>query len=229
MAANTSIYALLVEDDRDLAASVADYLSLENIICDHAYNGLAGFNLATSNDYDVLLLDLMLPRMDGLSLCEKLREQGVDTPVLMLTARDTLDDKIAGFRAGTDDYLIKPFALEELTMRIRALSTRRSGQVKKLQVADLVLDLNNKSATRAEQPIKLTPTGWILLETLVRASPNIITKRALEQALWQDEPPDTNSLKVHIHNLRKHVDKPFDTPLIHTLPGRGFVLKVNDE
>lgn len=115
---STVLQVLLVEDDRDLAASVADYLVLEQISVDHAYNGQAGLTLALENSYDVLLLDLMLPRIDGLTLCEKLRQQGIDTPVLMLTARDTLDDKVAGFGAGTDDYLVKPFALEELTVRI---------------------------------------------------------------------------------------------------------------
>ena len=126
-----AVQVLLVEDDRDLAASVADYLALEKICVDHAYNGQAGLQLVTSNRYDVLLLDLMLPQIDGLRLCEKLRQQGIDIPVLMLTARDTLDDKVAGFRAGTDDYLVKPFAMEELIMRVRALAKRRSGQVRK--------------------------------------------------------------------------------------------------
>ena len=216
---------LLVEDDRDLAASVADYLALEGIDVDHAYNGQAGLTLAASGGYDVLLLDLMLPRMDGLTLCEKLREQGVDTPVLMLTARDTLDDKVAGFRAGTDDYLVKPFALEELIVRIQALAKRRSGQMRKLQVADLTLDLSARQAERAGQALKLTPSGWTLLETLMRSSPSVLSKRELEQALWPDDAPDSNALKVHLYHLRQQVDKPFDQALIHTLPGQGFVLK----
>ncbi|WP_421870628.1 response regulator transcription factor [Motiliproteus sp.] len=216
---------LLVEDDRDLAASVADYLALEQIQVDHAYNGPAGLTLATENIYDVLLLDLMLPRMDGLTLCEKLRAQGVDTPVLMLTARDTLDDKLAGFEAGTDDYLVKPFAMEELIVRLRALAKRRSGQVRKLQVADLKLELETRIASRAGQPLKLTPSGWILLEALVRASPAVVSRRQLEQLLWPDTLPDSNSLKVHLHHLRKQVDKPFERPLIHTLPGQGVLLK----
>lgn len=222
-----ALQVLLVEDDRDLAASVSDYLALEQISVDHAYHGQAGLTLASQNRYDVLLLDLMLPRMDGLTLCEKLRAQGLDTPVLMLTARDTLDDKVAGFRAGTDDYLVKPFALEELTVRIQALAKRRSGQVRKLQVADLCLDLDARQISRGEQPLKLTPSGWTLLETLMRASPSVVSRAALEQALWPDEVPDSNALKVHLYHLRQQVDKPFEKALIHTLPGQGVVLKVD--
>ncbi|MGY8872213.1 MAG: response regulator transcription factor [Pseudomonadales bacterium] len=218
------LQVLLVEDDRDLAASVADYLLLEKISVDHAYNGQAGLTLVLENSYDVLLLDLMLPRMDGLTLCEKLRQHGIDTPVLMLTARDTLDDKVAGFGAGTDDYLVKPFALEELTVRIKALAKRRSGQMKKLQRADLVLELDSKVATRNGQIIKLTPSEWILLETLLRASPAIVSRQQLEQALWPDDLPDTNSLKVHMYHLRQQVDKPFSKPLIHTVKGQGFII-----
>ncbi len=220
---------LLVEDDRDLAASVADYLALEGIECDHAYNGLAGLNLACDNNYDVILLDLMLPRMSGLSVCETLRERGVDTPILMLTARDTLADKIAGFRAGTDDYLVKPFAMEELTIRALALSRRRSGQIQKLTVADLSMDLKLKQANRAGQPLNLTPTGWTLLETLLRASPNVVSRAALCEALWGDAPPDTDSLKVHLYKLRQQVDKPFEHTLIQTVSGHGFALRGPDD
>lgn len=225
---NPTVQVLLVEDDRDLAASVADYLALEDICVDHAYNGQAGLQLATCNRYDVLLLDIMLPQIDGLSLCEKLRQQGTDTPVLMLTARDTLDDKVAGFRAGTDDYLVKPFAMEELIMRIRALAKRRSGQVRKLCLADLTLELDNRTASRAGTLLKLKPSGLVLLETLLRASPAVVSRSQLEQALWPDEPPDSNSLKVHMFHLRQQVDKPFDKNLIHTIKGQGFAIRDED-
>ncbi|MBR9882638.1 MAG: response regulator transcription factor [Oceanospirillales bacterium] len=222
---NQAIQVLLVEDDRDLAASVADYLALEEICVDHAYNGQAGLQLATCNSYEVLLLDIMLPRIDGLNLCEKLRQQGTDTPILMLTARDTLDDKVAGFRAGTDDYLVKPFAMEELIVRVRALAKRRSGQVRKLSLADLTLELDNRTASRAGTPLKLKPSGLILLETLLRASPAVVSRSQLEQALWSDEPPDSNTLKVHMYHLRQQVDKPFDKNLIHTIKGQGFAIR----
>lgn len=223
-----SIEILLVEDDIDLASSTADFLALENITCDHAYNGQSGLKLATENSYQVLVLDLMLPRMDGITLCEKLRQQGIDTPILMLTARDTLEDKIAGFRAGTDDYLVKPFAMEELTMRIRSLAVRRSGQVRKLKVGNLTLNLDSRHASRDDVTLKLTPSCWTLLETLMRASPNPVSRKDLEYSLWQDSPPDTNSLKVHMYNLRQQVDKPFDQAMIQTLSQQGFVLRESD-
>lgn len=220
-----AIQVLLVEDDSDLAASVADYLALEEIHVDHAYNGQAGLKLATNNSYDVLLLDIMLPQMDGLSLCEKLRQQGIDTPILMLTARDTLDDKVTGFQAGTDDYMVKPFAMVELIARIRALAKRRSGQVRKLQLADMILELETKTVHRAGQSLQLKPSGFILLERLMRESPAVVSRAQLEQALWSDEPPDSNSLKVHMFNLRQQVDKPFDRNLIHTIKGQGFAIR----
>lgn len=225
----TALQVLLVEDDRDLAASVADYLALEHISVDHAYNGQAGLNLAKQNHYDVLLLDLMLPRMDGLSVCEQLRSAGVDTPILMLTARDTLEDKIAGFDAGTDDYLVKPFAMEELVIRVRALAKRRSGQVQKLSVADLTMDLDARTITRAGQNVKLPPSGWTILETLMRASPKVVTRRQLEEVLWPDEMPDSNSLKVHLYHLRQNIDKPFDKALIKTIQNQGFVIRDETE
>ena len=221
---NASLQVLLVEDDRDLAASIADYLVLEQISVDHAYNGQAGLTLVSENNYDVLLIDLMLPRMDGLALCKKLRQQGIDTPVLILTARDTLDDKVAGFNAGTDDYMVKPFALKELIIRIQALAKRRSGQIRKLQLADLTLELDTRVATRDGQIVKLTPSEWTLLETLLRASPAIVSRQQLEQALWPDDLPNTNTLKVHMCHLRQQVDKPFFKPLIHTIQGQGFVI-----
>lgn len=227
--ATMNLSVLLVEDDRDLAASVADYLSLENISCDHAFNGQAGLTLASENHYDVILLDLMLPRMDGLSVCQHLRDRGLDTPILMLTARDTLADKVAGFRAGTDDYLVKPFAMEELTMRTIALAGRRSSRSRKLAVADLEMDLNQRKVSRAGKNLTLTPSCWTLLETLMRASPEAVSRDALGEALWQDQPPDTDSLKVHMYKLRQQVDKPFEQALIHTVSGHGFALRSNDE
>ncbi len=220
-----TLTALLVEDDQDLADSICEYLRLKSISVEHASNGTDGLKMASNNQYDVLLLDLMLPGLDGLSLCRELRSQGIKTPVLMLTARDTLDDKVAGFTAGSDDYLVKPFALEELTVRVKSLARWHSGQVRTLQVEDLQLDLDNRKSWRQQQPLKLSPTGFILLEILMRASPAIVTRETLEQAIWSDEPPDTNALKVHLYHLRKQVDKSFSQPLIHTLPGKGYVLK----
>jgi DNA-binding response OmpR family regulator len=215
---------LLVEDDLDLADTVIQYLELEGIRCDHGANGMAGLHLAKEGGYQVLLLDLNLPRLDGLSLCEQLRASGDDTPILMLTARDGLDDKLAGFEAGTDDYLVKPFALQELVVRLEALARRRSGQVRKLSCADLEMNLSDKTVTRNGIVLKLSPIGWKLLESLLRASPDVVSRQALEEAVWGDDIPDSNSLKVHLFNLRKVIDAPFSRHLLHTIPGHGFAI-----
>jgi len=216
---------LLVEDDLDLAQTLIQYLELEEMLCDHASNGVAGLNLMNAGHYDVLLLDINMPRMDGLTLCQKIREQGNDTPVLMLTARDQLNDKLEGFRAGSDDYLVKPFELQELVVRIQALSRRRSGQVQKLRCGDLEMNLSEHSASRAGQPLKLSPTSWQLLECLLRAAPSPVLRENLMDAVWGDEHPDSNSLKVHIFNLRKTIDAPFTTALLHTISGAGFAIR----
>nr|WP_320051175.1 response regulator transcription factor [uncultured Desulfuromonas sp.] len=216
---------LLIEDDLDLAETVIDFLDLEQIRCDYASNGLSGLQLMTDHHYDAILLDLNLPRLDGLSVCQKARSQGNDTPILMLTARDQLDDKLAGFQAGTDDYLVKPFELQELVVRLQALARRRSGQSQILRCADLEMNVTEHTTTRAGIALKLSPIGWQLLERLLRASPAMVTKQTLLESVWGENLPDSNSFKVHLHNLRKSVDTPFATPLIHTLPGQGFILK----
>ncbi|NOI31248.1 response regulator transcription factor [Vibrio coralliilyticus] len=220
-----NLQLLLVEDDLDLAKAIVDYLALEDIQCDHAANGLSGLNLIQQGQYDTVILDLNLPKMNGLEVCARLREQGIDVPVLMLTAKDTLDDKLTGFSKGADDYLVKPFAMEELIIRAQVLSRRRSGQVTKLSVSDLEVDLQTQTAARSSEPLKLSPIGFKLLETLVRASPNTVSREKLMQSVWGDEQPDSNSLKVHMFNLRKAVDSRFETKLIHTITGRGFALK----
>lgn len=218
---------LLVEDDLDLAETVVQYLELEDIRCDYAANGMAGLQLARRHRYEVLLLDINLPRLDGLSVCRHLRADGDDTPILMLTARDRLDDKLDGFRAGTDDYLVKPFELQELVVRLQALARRRSGQVLVLRCGDLEMNLDERTVQRAGKALNLSPTGWRLLEILMRASPAVVSRPALEEALWGDEIPDSNSLKVHLFHLRKAVNASFPAALLHTVPGHGFVIKDN--
>lgn len=219
------ITVLLVEDNIQLAKTIVDYLAIVGIECDYVGNGVAGVELASNNTYHTILLDINLPKMNGLEVCEALREKGIETPILMLTARDTLADKLAGFDAGTDDYLVKPFQMEELLARVKALANRRSSQVKKLTLVDLVMDLTQKVATRQGQPLDITPTGWVILETLMRKSPNVVSRAELEYAIWQDDVPDTDLLKVHMYRLRQHVDKPYGSNLIHTIPNHGFVIK----
>jgi DNA-binding response OmpR family regulator len=215
---------LLIEDDIDLAQTLVQYLELEDIRCDHASNGVSGLELIRRHRYDGLLLDINLPRMDGLTLCQHLRAEGNDIPILMLTARDRLDDKLEGFRVGSDDYLVKPFELQELVARAKALARRRSGQMRILRCADLVMNLDEACVFRAGQSLHLSPTGWRLLEALLRASPSVVSRQALEEAVWGEEIPDSNALKVHLHHLRKAIDAPFDKPLLETLSGRGFRL-----
>ncbi|REL28209.1 DNA-binding response regulator [Thalassotalea euphylliae] len=215
---------LLVEDDIDLALTIVEYLALDNITCDHCTNGVAAIELVAKNSYQVLLLDINLPKMNGLSVCQKLREQGQDLPVLMLTAKDSLQDKLAGFDAGTDDYLVKPFELEELCARIQVLAKRRSGQVKQLRCGDLSLDLNSKQGFYQQQLVKLTPTTFKLLEQLMRASPDPVSRQALSQSVWGEEQPDSNSLKVHMFHLRKQLSQVANKELVSTVTGFGFAI-----
>ncbi|OBQ55237.1 response regulator transcription factor [Halodesulfovibrio spirochaetisodalis] len=224
-----NLHVLLVEDDYDLATSLVEFLELEHITCDHAANGQHGIELIKQNQYDVIMTDIMMPKMDGLSLCDALRKEGVDTPILMLTARDTLEDKIAGFDVGTDDYLVKPFALKEMLVRVRALAKRRSSQSRKYTVGDLELDTDSVTATRAGKVLQLTPTEWKLLLELTRLSPQVVSRDQLIRAVWGDETPESNTLKVHMHKLRQKVDKPFPTALITTLPRHGFILRIDNE
>ncbi len=216
---------LLVEDDQDLALTIVQYLDIHGVRCDNASNGVSGLQLIQNNHYDVILLDLNLPRMDGLSVCREVRREGNDTSILMLTARDELSDKVDGFESGTDDYLVKPFELQEMLVRVRSLAKRKSGQVQRLSLAGLEMDISAQRATRDGVLLKLSPIAWRLLEKLMRESPATVSRNKLEEAVWGDDLPDSNSLKVHMHNLRKIVDKEFETSLIQTVSGRGFALR----
>jgi len=217
---------LLVEDNRDILANLADYLALKGYETDCAQDGLTGLHLAATNPYDLIVLDVMLPGMDGYTLCRRLREgERRDTPVIMLTARDALDDRLQGFGSGADDYVTKPFALPELAARIEAVLKRtRAGGRRLLKVADLSYDLDTLEVTRAGQPLKIGPTGLKLLAVLMQKSPALATRESLEAALWGDTPPGSDSLRSHIHTLRQQIDKPFPKPLLHTVHGVGFRL-----
>ncbi|USD39436.1 MULTISPECIES: response regulator transcription factor [Ferrimonas] len=218
---------LLIEDNLDLATSIVEYLELEGIGCDHATNGIQALALCSQHRFDALILDLNLPKLDGLSVCQRLRQEGNDTPVLMLTARDSLQDKLAGFEAGTDDYLVKPFAIEELLVRVYALAKRRSGQARRLTRGPLCLNLDTRETTLNHAPIRLSPTGLKLLEVLMRAAPNPVSRIELSDKVWGDNPPDSNSLKVHMHKLRKALGQ--NEHLLETIAGFGFCLKVTHE
>ena len=215
---------LVIEDNPDILANVLDYLQLKGFIADCARDGLSGLHLAVSGHYDLIVLDLMLPGIDGYQLCQRLREDArLATPIIMLTARDTLDDRLQGLKTGADDYLIKPFALPELVARIEAILRRtRGGLVHQLQVDDLVYDLDTLRVSRNGKPLKLNPIALKLLAVLMQKSPAVVRRETLEQAIWGEDPPDSDSLRSHIYQLRQALDKPFDRPLLHTVHGVGY-------
>ncbi len=220
---------LVIEDNRNLMANLFDYFEARGHVLDAAPDGVTGLHLATTQSFDAIVLDWMLPRMEGPEVLRRLREEfNSEVSVIMLTARDELPDKIAGFRAGADDYLTKPFALPELEVRLEALMARTHGRQRRkvLEVHDLKLDLATLEAARAGKPLHLYPACRKLLEVLMKASPAAVTREQLEYALWGDEPPDGDMLRSHIYELRRSVDGPFPTKLIQTLPRTGYRLAV---
>ena len=215
---------LLIEDQRDIAANIWDFLEHRGFVMDHAGDGASGLRMALDGNYDVIVLDLGLPKLDGLDLCRTLREAHRDTPVLMLTARDTLDDKLAGFAEGADDYVVKPFAMKEVEARIRALYRRGKQQGETLRLADLTLDPVNRVVERAGQRLPLTHAGFTLLEALLRRTPNLVRHAELANALWGENGGDIATLHTHLSVLRAVLDRPFATHLLHTVHGFGYRL-----
>lgn len=221
-----SLSLLVVEDNTALARNLAEGLERHGHRADFAANGRHGLQLALENAYDVIVLDLALPLMDGLEVCRRLRaEAGKRIPVLMLTARDTLQDKLAGFDSGADDYLVKPFALEELLARCLALAQRHSlHQPAMLQVGALTVDRAARTASRAGVPLKVSQLGFRILQLLAEAHPRVLTRSELMEKLWQGEPPDSDALRTHLYQLRQVLDKPFPNPMLLTVHGVGFRL-----
>ena len=218
---------LLIEDHRDIAEMVYAYLERRGFEMDFAGDGITGLHLAVTNEYDAIILDLMLPGMDGLKLCEKLREEAhKDTPVLMLTARDTLEDKLAGLDIGADDYLVKPFEIRELEARVRAIIRRQQGMVspETLEVEDLKFDTGTLEVSRSGQQLHLSPTCMKILRILMSASPRVVSRSEIERQVWGDILPDSDTLRSHLYNLRQTIDKPFEKPLLHTMQGSGYRL-----
>jgi DNA-binding response OmpR family regulator len=218
---------LLVEDNRGISETVGEFLERRGYSVDYAADGVTGLHLAVSNSYDVIVLDLMLPGMDGLDVCRKLRQEAKkSTPVLMLTARDTLEDKVTGLDAGADDYLVKPFEVKELEARVRALIRRDRRQVSQevLRVGDLVLDTATLRLTRAGKDLAVSPIGLKLLTILMRESPRVVSRRDIEREVWGDMLPDSDTLRSHLYNLRKVIDKPFQSQLLHTIHSAGYRL-----
>ena len=184
-----------------------------------------------NNSYDAIILDVNLPGIDGMEICSRLRQDAhVSTPILMLTARDQLEDKLTGFRRGADDYLVKPFEMAELEARIIALIRRERGELDEsiYSIADLSLDIRTMQVKRQGQLLHLSPTCLRILRILMRESPNLVTREQLEQELWGELTPDSDTLRSHVYKLRKTIDKPFDKQLLETLQGVGFRLSAND-
>lgn len=220
------MHLLVIEDNLDLVANLYDFLEARHHSVDAAYDALTGLKFAMENDYDAIVLDLILPGMDGLQVCSQLRERGLGVPVLMLTARNTLEEKLAGFAHGADDYLVKPFALRELEARLKALVRRCRGEeaVRTLQVADLVLEPDAIRVQRGGRGMNLPPIPFKILTLLMRRFPRVVTRQAIEREVWGDSPPNSDALRAHMHVLRNAIDKPFDRALLHTVHGMGYRL-----
>jgi two-component system OmpR family response regulator len=220
---------LVVEDDTRIASFIAKGLRQAGFAVDEAPDGEEGFALATANPYDAMVIDIMLPHMDGLSLIEKLRDTGVNTPMLILSARHSVDDKIKGLQSGSDDYLTKPFAFSELLARLQALIRRatRAPSATELRVGDLTMDLLSRRVRRGEEEIDLAPREFSLLQYLMRNAGNVVSKTMIMERVWDYHfDPQTNVVDVLIHRLRSKIDRGFSKKLLRTVRGVGYVLKV---
>jgi len=222
---------LLIEDHQDIAENICEYVAGNGHHIDHVLTGEEGLARAREAHYDVIVLDLMLPGIDGLSVCRILRgELKSNTAVLMLTAKDLVVDKVAGFEAGADDYLVKPFSLLELEARLGALARRSAPRPAEgvLRIAGLMYDPNTLTAERDSFAIKLNPSTRRLLVLLMQNTHRVVTRRELEHELWGDQPPDGDVLRAHMYALRNAIDKPFPQKLLHTHHGEGYRLAALD-
>jgi DNA-binding response OmpR family regulator len=223
---------LVIEDEPKVASFIKQGLEEQSNNVTIAYDGFFGHKLATENEFDVIVLDLMIPYMNGLDLCKKLREEGIKTPILILTALGTTDDKVTGLETGADDYLVKPFEFKELVARIRALSKRYTDTVqlpKILKVADLEMNLDEKSVRRSGKSIDLTAKEFSLLEFLLRNKNRVVSRAEISEKVWDIHfDTGTNVIDVYVNFLRKKVDKEFDRKLIQTMVGMGYVIKSDE-
>ena len=219
---------LVIEDDPVASGYLCKALKESGHVVDVVDDGMQGLQRATSDSFDVLIIDRMLPSLDGLTVIETLRKSGNDTPVLIVSALGEVDERVRGLRSGGDDYLVKPYAFAELLARVEVLAGRRSGDgpVTRLEVADLELDLLSRSVKRAGESIELQPREFTLLEYLMRHAGQVVTRTMLLEAVWDFHfDPQTNVIDVHISRLRGKIDKGFDAALIHTVRGAGYSLR----
>jgi len=222
---------LLVEDTQVVAEVIFDYFEDSKVELDYAANGKLGLSLAQQNQFDCIILDIMLPGLDGLSVCQQLRESGNNTPIIMLTARDTNTDMLKGLKQGADDYIVKPFDLELLEARMEAV-VRRSGKVgfqQALCCGPLKINLSTNQVWRDNKEIKLNLSAFKILCYIMEQHPSVATKQKIEEVLWQDDLPDSDLLRKHIYQLRNKIDKPFKQELLKTVPKVGYRLAIDEE
>ena len=221
---------LLVEDDRETAGHIVHALENQGHTVEQAHDGVDGLTRARSGEYSAMIVDRMLPGMDGLSLVKQLRAEGRQTPVLFLTTMSGLDDRVEGLEGGGDDYLVKPFAFSELLARVNAIARRRSeaGEPTRLRIADLEIDLIRRTASRGGKNIDLQPQEFKLLEFLLRNAGRVVTRAMLLESVWELHfDPRTNIVETHLSRLRSKVDRGFGTELIHTVRGTGYILRAD--
>jgi heavy metal response regulator len=218
---------LIVEDEKKVASFIKRGLKENHYTVDVAEDGDRGLLLADVNEYDLIILDIMLPGTDGITVCRELRKRKKDVPIMLLTARDEVKDKVSGLDAGADDYLTKPFAFDELLARVRALSRRKTGQkVTKLRVADLELDQLTHKVTRGGREIELTSKEYSLLEYLMLNANRVVTRTMISEHVWEDDfDTFTNVINVYINYLRKKIDEGYEKNLIHSIRGTGYILR----
>jgi len=221
---------LIVEDEKKIASFIKRGLNEEGYSVDMAYDGLEGLDKAMSSVYDIVIIDIMLPKMDGIELCSYLRKKGFNNPILILTARDRVEDKVKGLDSGANDYLTKPFAFEELLARLRALTRKSNNQAKtNIKIADLEIDLISHKVKRGGKEIPLTVKEFALLEFLAYRAGSIVTRNMISEHVWDiNFDTGTNVIDVYVNYLRKKIDSNSDKKLIHTIRGRGYMLKEED-
>ena len=222
---------LVVEDEQKINRAVSQALREEAYAVDSALDGEEGEELALVNEYDLIILDLMLPKKPGMALCRGLREQGIATPILMLTAKDTVEDRVEGLDSGADDYLVKPFHMDELLARARALLRRETTvKVTRLQVADLLVDTSSHRVTRNGMPIELTSKEYAMLEYFMRNQDQVLTRTMISEHVWDDQFDSlSNIIDVYIRRLRRKIDEGFQSRLLHTIRGSGYLLGILPE
>ncbi|EGU41103.1 response regulator transcription factor [Vibrio scophthalmi] len=218
---------LIVDDSHNVAETIADYLELEGMTIDCAYHGEAALKLVDKQHYDVIIMDIMMPKVDGISAVKKLRqEQFCNTPILFLTAKDSLDDKVAAFEAGGDDYLLKPFAMQELSLRVKALASRGPRQdIGQLSFADITVNTQTDEVRRAGVVLKLSRIQRKILKELLRHAPAIVSRQELTDSVWGDDEPSSDALRSHIYGLRSALDKGFEQSRLETIHGQGYRIK----